>query len=125
VSKKRERSNRKHGRTVSRFGPLTLRLRHTTWRISTIIDSARSLGAAVPKSSRKNSQTRQSLTHSRNNNNTREPTSSSRQQPPTPQIQGRTLGDQLLNHKKNSSHRQGTYKIDLAMKDSSLCEKTR
>ena len=63
-----EISNRKHERFISRFEHTTS-LPSPLWKFFTIIDPARSLGAATPTtSSLKNSWTHKSLTCSRKNN---------------------------------------------------------
>ena len=133
-----EISNRKHGRFISRFEhTCSTSPPSTLWRISTKNNPSRSLGAATLSTSfLKNSWTRKSLTYSYKNNthkqtslprshlytslknlSQREPTSS------PPQIQEYKLGDLYTLIIKNNSHNQSSYRIDMVMESSSLCEK--
>ena len=77
--REREMSNHKHGRIISRFEhTCSTSPPSTLWRISIIIDLARSLGTStLTTSSLKNSLTRKSLTCS-HKNNTRKHTSLTR-----------------------------------------------
>ena len=145
IKYKWEMSNRKHGRFVSRFehtcsfvpafttmkdfhynNPArSLSARHLQWAPS------RTLGPANPsfvpaRTTHANTlacRGRTSAPSSLKNSTQREPASSSRPQPLQHcPIQGGTLGDLLL-IAKNKSHKQGSYRINIAMNVSNLCEK--
>jgi len=122
----KEMSNHKHGRIVSRFEPLALYSRlHRNEEFSLKINPAISLGAATPTTnSLKNSWTCKSLTCTRKNN-TGKPESSLRSQPlQLLKYKVEHLVIFSLDHQQTLSQ-QESYRIDMAMKSSSLCEKTR